>query len=88
MKYGTERLTEIEERLAQPGGAQYLQDLNQSLAEQTQALHRQMASGTLDREGFARVQAYATAFEAATRFLGAVTIRSIEANAVTGMKKE
>lgn len=88
MKYGTEPLTDIEARLAQPGGAQYLQELNQSLAEQTQALRRQMASGTLDREGFSRTQAYATAFEAATRFLGAAAIRSSEVNAVTGMKKE
>ena len=88
MNYGTAPLTEIEERLAQPGGAQYLQDLNQCLCEQTQVLHRQMASGALDRDGFSRARAYATAFEAATRFLGAITIRSVEATAVTGIKKE
>ena len=54
MNPSSQALTEIEERLGQPGGAQVLQDLRQALTEDAQALRRSMSSGTLDRTGSRR----------------------------------
>ncbi len=88
MNPSPQALTEIEERLGQPGGEQVLQDLRQALTEHAQALRRSMSSGTLDRDRFAQVSAYAQAFEAAHTFLGAVTLRSIHPTARSGMPKE
>ncbi len=88
MQQGFQPLTELEERLGQPGGEQILQELRQAMTEQSQALRRSMSSGTLDRDQFAQVSAYARAFEAATTFLNAVTIRSADPTARPGMPKE